>query len=199
MAVPKALSEENSARSMATQASAKGKAPRQAAEQALKESDEAKAKLVKVLETMKATYTVTQDKVASTSKTPVDIVIWEQRADTLRIQAEEKLADAEKKLAAAEEEKKNKALLLKMARHVLYKREDSSTVMILTAVANAMALLKSHLPDLDVELLCKDFTVDEAECEALTNGAYNATHEFMLSYDFSSLAESKDNHSPRNL
>jgi hypothetical protein len=199
MAVPKALSEENSARSMATQALAKGKAPRQAAEQALKESDEAKAKLVKVLETMKATYTVTQDKVASTSKTPVDIVIWEQRADTLRIQAEEKLADAEKKLAAAEEEKKNKALLLKMARHVLYKREDSSTVMILTAVANAMALLKSHLPDLDVELLCKDFTVDEAECEALTNGAYNATHEFMLSYDFSSLAESKDNHSPRNL
>jgi hypothetical protein len=199
MAVPKALSEENSARSMATQASAKGKAPRQAAEQALKESDEAKAKLVKALETMKATYTVTQDKVASTSKTPVDIVIWEQRADTLRIQAEEKLADAEKKLTVAEEEKKNKALLLKMARHVLYKREDSSTVMILTAVANAMALLKSHLPDLDVELLCKDFTVDEAECEVLTNGAYNATHEFMLSYDFSSLAESKDNHSPRNL
>jgi hypothetical protein len=37
--------------------------------------------------------------------------------------------------------------------------------MILTVVANAMALLKSHLPDLDVELLYKDFMVDEAECE----------------------------------
>jgi hypothetical protein len=37
-----------------------------------------------------------------------------------------------------------------------------------------MALLKSHLPDLDVELLRKDFTVDEVEREVLTNGAYDA-------------------------
>jgi hypothetical protein len=62
-----------------------------------------------------------------------------------------------------------------------------------------MALLKSHLPDLDVELLCKDFTVDEAEREVLTNGAYDAAHEFTSSYDFSSLAESEDNDSPRNM
>jgi hypothetical protein len=62
-----------------------------------------------------------------------------------------------------------------------------------------MALLKSHLPDLDVELLCKDFTVDEAEREVLTNGAYDAAHEFTSSYDFSSLAESEDNDSLRNM
>jgi hypothetical protein len=71
--------------------------------------------------------------------------------------------------------------------------------MISVVVANAMALLNSHLPDLDVELLRKDFAVDEAEREALTTGAYNATHEFLLSYDFSSLAKSEDNDSPRNL
>jgi hypothetical protein len=71
--------------------------------------------------------------------------------------------------------------------------------MISIAVVNAMALLKSHLPDLDVELLCKDFVVDEAECEALTSGAYDAAHKFASSYDFSSLAKSEYNDSPRNM
>jgi hypothetical protein len=41
---------------------------------------------------------------------------------------------------------------------VLSKRELSSSVM-----ANAMVLMKNHLSDLDVEILCKDFTVDVAE------------------------------------
>jgi hypothetical protein len=86
-----------------------------------------------------------------------------------------------------------------MAQQALSKREDSSVLMISTVVANAMALLKSHLPDLDIALLCKDFTVEKAEREALTNGAYDAAHEFASSYDFSSLAESEDNDSPRNM
>jgi hypothetical protein len=71
--------------------------------------------------------------------------------------------------------------------------------MIFMAVVNAMALLKSHLPDLDVELLRKDFAVDEAEHEGLTSGAYDVAHEFASSYDFSSLVESEDNDSPRNM
>jgi hypothetical protein len=71
--------------------------------------------------------------------------------------------------------------------------------MISIAVVNAMALLKSHLPDLDVELLCKDFVVDEAEREALTSGAYDAAHKFTSSYDFSSLAKSEYNDNPRNM
>jgi hypothetical protein len=56
--------------------------------------------------------------------------------------------------------------------------------MISMAVANAMALLKSHLPVLDVELLHKDFVVDEEEQEALTSGSYDAAHEFVSSYNF---------------
>jgi hypothetical protein len=86
-----------------------------------------------------------------------------------------------------------------MAREALSKREDSSVLMILMAVANAMALLKSHLPDLDVELLRKDFAVDEVEREALTSGAYDAAHEFASSYDFSSLAESSNSYMSSSL
>jgi hypothetical protein len=89
--------------------------------------------------------------------------------------------------------------LLETTRQTLSKHEDSSVLMISTAVANALALLKSHLPDLDMDILHKDFTIDEAEREALTSGAYDATHEFTSSYDFSSLAESKDNNRLRNM
>jgi hypothetical protein len=71
--------------------------------------------------------------------------------------------------------------------------------MISTTLANAMALLKSHLPNLDVELLCKDFVAGKAEREVLTSGAYDAAHEFASSYDFFSLPESEDNDSPRNI
>jgi hypothetical protein len=110
-----------------------------------------------------------------------------------------KLTDTEKSLAAVESKKKDQGLLLEMARQTLSKREDSSIQMILTAVANAMALLKSHLLHLDVELLRKDFAIDEAEHEVMTNGAYDAAHEFALSYDFSSLAEFEDNDSPQNM
>jgi hypothetical protein len=105
----------------------------------------------------------------------------------------------EKRLTVVEGKKKDQGLLLEMAQQALSKREDSSMLMISTAVANAMALLKSHLPDLDIELLRKDFTVDEVEHEVLTNGTYNAAYEFTSSYDFSSLSESKDNDSARNI
>jgi hypothetical protein len=148
---------------------------------------------------MKSAYTVTRDNLASKSKELDDVVIWEQEANMLREQAEAKLVDAEKKLAVAEGEKKDQGLLLESAQRALSKREDSSIQMVLTAVANAMALLKSHLSDLDVELLRKDFAVDEVEREALTSGAYNATHEFASSYDFSSFVEFEDTDSPRNV
>jgi hypothetical protein len=44
------------------------------------------------------------------------------------------------------------------------------------AVANIAALFKNHLPDLDMEILRKDFTIDNAEREALANSAYNTAH-----------------------
>jgi hypothetical protein len=41
---------------------------------------------------------------------------------------------------------------------VLSKRDLSSS-----AVANAVALMKNHLSDLDMKILHKEFTVDDAE------------------------------------
>jgi hypothetical protein len=68
-----------------------------------------------------------------------------------------------------------------------------------SAVANAMVLMKNHLPNLDMEILHKDFTVDDAERQTLVNSAYDAAHDFDSLYDFSSLAESDDNNSPEAL
>jgi hypothetical protein len=62
-------------------------------------------------------------------------------------------------------------------------------------VANAVALMKNHMPNLDMEILRKDFTVDDVEREILVNSAYDTTHDFVSLYDFSSLAESDDNNS----
>jgi hypothetical protein len=76
-------------------------------------------------------------------------MLWEQ--------AEVKLTDAEKRLTPAEGKKKDQGLLLEMARQALSKREDSPVLTILMAVANAIVMLKSHLPDLDMELLRNDF------------------------------------------
>jgi chromosome segregation ATPase len=197
--VRKVLSDEKSAQSDAAKALADEKATRLATEQALQDADKAKNKLAKALEMTHAAYTITWDKLSSKSKELDNMVIQEQKANTLREQAKEKLADAEKKLAATGREKKDQGLLLESARQELSKCEDSSILMISTVVANDMALLKSHLNDLDVELLRQDFTVSEAEHEALTNGAYDDAHEFALSYNFSSLAESKDNDSPRSM
>jgi hypothetical protein len=43
-----------------------------------------------------------------------------------------------------------------------------------SAVAHAATLLKNHLSDLNMELLCQDFTVDDAECETLVSSAFDA-------------------------
>jgi hypothetical protein len=82
---------------------------------------------------------------------------------------------------------------------VLSKRELSSSIVISSAVANAMALVKSHLPDIDMEILRKDFTVGDVEREALVNSAYDFTHDFVFLYDLSGLTESDDNNCPRAL
>jgi hypothetical protein len=143
VAVQQALSKEKTTRSTAVKALAEAK-------QSLKDSDADKAKLSQVLKTIKVAYIVTRDNLASKSKELDDVVIREQETNMLR---EAKLADTEKRLTAAEDEKKDQGLLLETSRQALSKREDSSVLMILMAVANAMAQLKSHLSDLDMEFL----------------------------------------------
>jgi chromosome segregation ATPase len=192
VAAQQALSEEKTTRSAAVEALAEAK-------HTLIDLVADEAKLSQALKTTKAAYSTTHDNLASRSKDLNDAMIREQEANKLWEQAEAKLADAEKRLDVAEGEKKDQGMLLETARQALSKCEDSSILMISTEVANAMTLLKSYLPNLDVELLHKDFVIDEAECKALTSGAYDAAHEFILSYDFSSFAEFEDNDNPRNM
>jgi hypothetical protein len=41
--------------------------------------------------------------------------------------------------------------------------------------------------------------VDDAECETLVSSTFDATQDFVSSYDFASLVESDDNDSPKAL
>jgi hypothetical protein len=66
-------------------------------------------------------------------------------------------------------------------------------------VAHDVVLFKNHLPDLNVELLHQDFTMDDAERKTLVSNVFDAAQDFISSYDFTSLVESDDNNSPKAL
>jgi hypothetical protein len=72
-------------------------------------------------------------------------------------------------------------------------------MMISSTVAHVATLFKNHLPDLNMELLRQDFTVDDVEHETLVSSTFDAAQEFVSSYNFVSLAESNDNDSPKAL
>jgi hypothetical protein len=46
--------------------------------------------------------------------------------------------------------------------------------MISSAVAHTATLFKNHFPDLNMEILCQDFTVDDAKRETLVSSAFDA-------------------------
>jgi hypothetical protein len=89
--------------------------------------------------------------------------------------------------------------LLESAQKTSSKRESSFNMMISSAMAHAAALFKNHLPGLNFELLCQNFTVDDAERETLVSSAFDAAQDFVFSYDFASLAEFDDNDNPKAL
>jgi hypothetical protein len=102
---------------------------------------------------------------------------------------------AEIKLQAAEEKIKAQEQSF-LTQKVLSKREFSSSTVISSAVANAMALVKNHMPEFDAEILRKGFSVNDAGQEALVDSTYDTTQYFVSLYDFSVLPESDDNASP---
>jgi chromosome segregation ATPase len=110
-----------------------------------------------------------------------------------------RLKNAESWLKAAEEDLKNQRQLLKLAQKTLSKRENSFNMMIFSAVSHATALFKNHLPGLNIDLLCQNFTVDDAKYETLVSSAFDAAQDFVSSYDSASLAESDNNDSPKAL
>jgi hypothetical protein len=78
-------------------------------------------------------------------------------------------------------------------------------MMISSAVTHAAArdpccgAVKNHLPDLNMKLLHQDFTMDDKQRETLVSSAFDAAQDFVSSYDFTSIAESNDNDSPKAL
>jgi hypothetical protein len=88
---------------------------------------------------------------------------------------------------------------LESAQQALAKRDGSANMMISSAVAHTAVLFKNHLPDLNVEILRQDFTVDDAEREALVSSVFDTAQDFVSSYDFTSLVEFDDNDSPKGL
>jgi hypothetical protein len=110
-----------------------------------------------------------------------------------------KLDRKSKALKIVEADLKAKGLLLESTQQTLAKRDGSANMMISSAVTHTAALFKNHLPDLNVEILRQDFTVDDTERETLVSSVFDATQDFVSSYDFTSLVESDDNDSPRGL
>jgi hypothetical protein len=170
---------------------AEERAARKAAEQSCQQSNDANATSVLELETAQTSLAATRDKLNSKSKALDFQVI---RADEVVLQ----LKNAESRLETTED-LKNQKQLLESARKTSSKREDSFNMMISSAVAHAAALFKNHLPNLNMELLRQDFTVDDTERETLVSSAFDAAQDFVSSYDFTSLAESDDNDSPKAL
>jgi uncharacterized protein with gpF-like domain len=144
------------------------------------------------LENVQTSLAATRDKLDSNSKALHFQVI---HADEAMIQ----LKNAESRLKAAEEDLKNQRQLLESARKTSSKNESSFNMMISSTVTHVAALFKNHLPDLNMELLRQDFTVDNAEHETLVSSAFDVAQDFVSSYEFASLAESDDNNSPKAL
>jgi hypothetical protein len=110
-----------------------------------------------------------------------------------------KLDRKSKALKIIEANLKAKWLVLESTQQALAKHDGSANMMISLVVAHTAALFKNHLPDLNVEILRQDFTVDDTEREALVSSVFDAAQDFVSSYDFTSLVESDDNDSPKGL
>jgi hypothetical protein len=167
----KVLSTEQSARSKVEQALAEERSAKQVIEQILQESKDVNAALSLKLDNVETSLAITENKL-------------EWKSEALKI---------------VEADLKANGLLLESAQQALAKHKGSANMMISSAVAHTGALFKNHLSDLNMEILRQDFTVDDAERDALVSSAFDAAQDFVSSYDFTSLVESDDNDSPKGL
>jgi hypothetical protein len=89
--------------------------------------------------------------------------------------------------------------MLESTWNMLAERACSSSMVISSEVAHAVVLLKSYVPDLDLELFRKDYPFgddEEQERDALINTVYDPTQFFMSHYDFSVANDQEDKGSP---
>jgi chromosome segregation ATPase len=188
-AAQKTLLDEKSARLRVENSLAEEKALRQAAEQSLQQFKDANATLALEAHTSLA---ATRNKLDSKSQALDFQVI---RADETML----RLKNDESRLKTTEEDLKNQMQLLGSAQKTSSKCESSFNMMISSVVAPTAALFKNHLPGLNMEFLCQNITVDDAERETLVSSAFDDAQDFVSSYDSASLAESDDNDNPKAL
>jgi hypothetical protein len=99
---------------------------------------------------------------------------------------------AQDKLHALGEEKRLHEQLLESTRKLLSEHNYSSST-----VAHAVALLKSYVPNLDPEVLCKDYPFeDDDEQDSLIDSMYDTAQYFVSQYDFSVFNDQGDEGSP---
>jgi hypothetical protein len=94
------------------------------------------------------------------------------------------------------DEMKTQEQLLEFAQKTLSKRDVSSLDVISPVVAHIVVLLKSHMPDLDAEMLRRDFPINDEERDALVDSVYDIAQYFASQYDFCVLNELDGNASP---
>jgi hypothetical protein len=99
-------------------------------------------------------------------------------------------------LQTLEDEKKAKEQLLESTQMALSKRDFTSLVVNSSVVGHVVALVKSHMPDFDAEILRRDFPINDEERDTLVDSVYDTAQYFVSQYDFSILNESDDNTSP---
>jgi hypothetical protein len=69
----------------------------------------------------------------------------------------------------------------------------SSLVVISLVVAHVVALMKNRMPDFDIEILRREFSINGVEWDALVGSVYETTHYFAFQYNFPVLAKLDDN------
>jgi hypothetical protein len=135
----KALADERYARLIADRSLADERTARQAANQSLRTSQEANVALNLNLQSAWASIIASKEKLSSKSAALDEAGIQEREAQI--------------KLQILADEKNAKEYLLESVQMALSKRDFTSSTMSSLAVAHAMPLVKSHMPDLDAEIL----------------------------------------------
>jgi hypothetical protein len=148
----KALAEEKTVQLAADKSFAEEKVARWSADQSLWASEKAKASLNRDLLSGHASLTTIEEKLLSKSLALDRTVIKEHEVQII-------LKVTEEKMKAQEQQ-------LELAQMMLFKLEFSSST-----VANAIALVKNHMPEFDAEILQKDLTIDDAGWATLVHSA----------------------------
>jgi flagellar biosynthesis/type III secretory pathway protein FliH len=141
----------------ANKALAKEKSSQQVAYQELRPTHESNAALTRDMQVVQAlTATLIEDlKVAWAFTTVANQEISSNLAVLKR--------DAQDKLEALGEEKRLQEQVLESTRKMLSEHDYCSSTVISLVVAHVVELLKSHVPDLDPELLRRDYPFKEDE------------------------------------